>query len=283
MLSIEYGTDEIIRITDMIDPNLTFVQGSVYLSFEQAGGSFVDLPANAGYWSYHFDENGMLSVDIFALGRDAIYTDGIFGGTIRIVFDTDISSFPAIAPVGEVFNTGTLYYGPAPSHTFGDGTGEVIPRANIFSLEINKVNTQNTPLAGAVFHLFRPSDLETVDGALTPIAGRNPIAVLTSNGDGFASLGSITEGTYLLVEYQAPVGYNRFHAPMVLQINSTVTASDHIAVVTITNSSDFELPLTGGAGTLIFTLLGLTLIVGAVLLLFLLGKRMRDQEKNRNT
>ena len=45
--------------------------------------------------------------------------------------------------------------------------------------------------------------------------------------------------------------------------------------VTVVNSIDVELPLTGGAGTLLFTVLGLVLIGGSVLLLITNRKRQK--------
>ena len=271
-----------IRIVDELDPRLNFIPDSINVSFETSPTNFQDIPIGVPYWTLSWDEpNNTFVVDILEGGRNFIaengYTNSGYGG-IRIEFDTSVEGI-AFSSLGEIENTGTLYYGPRPAHEYGSAPGEVPPTATAFGLEINKINTRNLPLEGAVFHLYRQSDVEEYDGNVVVRYDATPLAILTSGVDGFAYLYGLTMGRYLLVEQQAPEGYNPFTEPIVLWVESNTASSDYIVEATITNSSGFELPLTGGSGTLLFTIIGLTLIGGAALFLIIYMKRRNEEEE----
>jgi len=127
--------------------------------------------------------------------------------------------------------------------------------------------------------LFRQSDVEEYESALRPRTGATPLAILESDDSGFAYIYGLTQGTYLLVEVQAPTGYNPFTNPITLEVGPTTANDEFIVVATITNSSDFELPLTGGAGTLLFTIIGLSLIGGSVLFVIMYARSRKKQEE----
>ena len=122
---------------------------------------------------------------------------------------------------------------------------------------------------------------------------------LTSGSNGILMNGStsvfslpISSTPYILTETTAPSGYNRLTGNVVVTVsNNGVSAgrSDDVTVayrvdgpdasgvytVLITNSTGAELPITGGSGTLFYTLGGLLLILTALMF----GFRMRRRER----
>lgn len=91
----------------------------------------------------------------------------------------------------------------------------------------------------------------------------------------------LAEGTYTLTETKAPAGYTLLKNPITIVIahteDGTITSAtvngkevdtkDGVVPVNIENHSGFTLPGTGGMGTYIFTIGGLVVMAGAVLLL----------------
>lgn len=143
-----------------------------------------------------------------------------------------------------------------------------------------------TALPGAVFDLFTEEAY-----------GKDPrdaaLATITSDTNGLLKLGVLSAGTYYLVETSAPDGYNKLADAAVLKVedgkitvwqNTESTAQPRIDTTPtdttydayITNDQGVELPNTGCPGTLLYTLGGITLMLGATLMY---GFRMRRRER----
>ncbi len=100
--------------------------------------------------------------------------------------------------------------------------------------------------------------------------------------DAAHTLTNLPDGTYRLYEVYVPAGYINTLPYIEFDVsNGTVTCSmaddeekvgfdgtGTISLITITNTPGVQLPNTGGPGTLLFTILGSMLILGAVLLLW---------------
>ena len=178
-------------------------------------------------------------------------------------------------------------------------TNQMHLEIHITKVDVGDLNQENPPkLAGAEFELQKYIDVDYRE--LASAWGTNGIktAVETSDNPGEFSFAGIPEGYYKLVETKFPDGYigargnplfrvvegnGRFMlqlleekadgtiAPAENNRSDTVIVNDAdntIKLVTFGNTPGTALPMTGGSGTRLFTILGSILIAGAGLLLW---------------
>ena len=132
-----------------------------------------------------------------------------------------------------------------------------------FSVDIYKVDATNeaTKLDGATFTLTKGSDVFTAT---------------TANG-GKATFTGLKAGTYTLKETNPPKGYNLNETEYTVTINAdgTVTSAQYDATLKGVKIGDTPvvMPASGGQGTMIFTIVGISLIACAGVLFIVLKKR----------
>ena len=114
-----------------------------------------------------------------------------------------------------------------------------------------------------------------------------------TKGDGAAEFPGIADGTYYLVEFKAPDGYNRLDKPQSVTVTGTdadtaegkvenkadATASFDAAqnaTANVQNNSGAVLPSTGGIGTTIFYVVGSIMVVAAGVLLITKKRMSRE-------
>ena len=78
--------------------------------------------------------------------------------------------------------------------------------------------------------------------------------------------------TYYLKETKAPDGYTLLKDPIEIKISGSTKLGSQINIV---NTKGFDLPTTGGAGTIIFTVGGITIMLGAAFLLIRANKKSK--------
>lgn len=157
-------------------------------------------------------------------------------------------------------------------------TSPIVNIQSKLEIKLIKIGDGSNPkvLQGAVFDLYAADSVGNMsDTAL--------FTGLTSNADGVFSPDDLklAYGTYYLVETKAPDGYYVLTSPVKINVNNLgvvmeqggaqSTASYDSAAgaytVTVTNSSGYVLPETGGSGTILYTMGGLLLMLSAGLLL----------------
>ena len=128
----------------------------------------------------------------------------------------------------------------------------------------------------------------------------NEVGTIKTTGGGLATIGNLLPGTYYLVETKAPDGYNMLTDPVEIYIQlidqdpgytvsynqkgysassaagNLLPDTDGAYQITVSNPSGKELPMTGGSGTLPYTLGGIALIFAAALMY---GFRLRRRER----
>lgn len=150
--------------------------------------------------------------------------------------------------------------------------------ADLYGIEIYKVDGDSRELDGAIFKVYpAEASAKAGTGAIQSPSGTGDWTVTTEE-DGLAHLYGLTYGTYWLVETQAPVGgYNLLSGPVRVVIPDGYEDGDGLPVlaVRVVNNKGFTLPITGGSGTVMFTLVGIGLIVAACAFLFFSRKKAR--------
>ena len=161
-----------------------------------------------------------------------------------------------------------------------------------FAIKIDKFvkNQEANKLAGAKFDLYRTATQAEIDAGtsveipLTSIQGIKLEGDKVTDANGAATFEKYeangTNYDYYLVETQAPSGYNILdNAVKVNFTDAEVEATAGVYTVKVPNSSGIKLPITGGTGTVIFTIIGIALMVGAVVLLVVSRKKSAKESK----
>ncbi len=157
-------------------------------------------------------------------------------------------------------------------------------------MEITKFTMRDgaeTLLAGAEFSLALQGSATPIRLVPTDVADtyrvatatdENPVTTITTTYSGKLYIQGLDAGNYQLTEVNAPEGYNKLAGPVAFTINGT-TAGENMGQlggdfvvdninIKVENKTGLVLPSTGGIGTIIFTVVGAVIIIGAVAFLF---------------
>ena len=223
------------------------------------------------------------------------------GKTFEVTYYAKVNANAAV----KESNKAHLEYGNDPSNKTETTPVEV--KTPTYPLDILKKKTgTDEKLAGAKFKLYlNKTDADANNDTnvikvspVTPEVAGNYVVDPTSTTTEFESVKDITgagynlrvnglaEGTYYLVETQAPAGYNKLTAPIEIEItksadtevNNWTISKDGKAetdkIIDIENSTGSLLPSTGGMGTIIFA------VIAAILVLGVAVSFIRDKRKN---
>lgn len=208
------------------------------------------------------------------------------GESITLVYSATINENALIGSAGNA-NDAQLIYSNNPLDESQKDTYTVPdqPKVYAFGLNVYKLDGENNPLNGAIF---------TLSGS-----GSAPYYSSWANSTGtdgsFVFNGLKTGTTYTLTEVSAPSGYKILTTPVNFELSAVYNADGSLETLnainvsgghtininamdsgqldlTIVNVAGSKLPNTGGRGTIIFTIVGLALIGGAVLILILSRK-----------
>lgn len=143
-----------------------------------------------------------------------------------------------------------------------------------------------TTLSGATFVLMNGNKFykAVMDGEkLVKVEWEDSIdnaTKYTTGEDGIISFEGLKDGSYKLVETEAPLGYNKLPQPVEVEVNCDYDDNQKaIPVVTektVENNTGTELPSTGGFGTTMFIMIGSLLAVLSMVVL-VTNKRMAKE------
>ena len=160
-----------------------------------------------------------------------------------------------------------------------------------FAIKIDKFvkNQEANKLAGAKFDLYRTATQAEIDAGTSLEIPHTSIQGIKLEGDkvtddnGAATFAKYeangTNYDYYLVETQAPSGYNLLDKAVTVNFtDADVENTAGVYTVKVSNSSGIQLPITGGTGTVIFTIIGIALMVGAVVLFVVSRKKAKESK-----
>ena len=189
----------------------------------------------------------------------------------------------AIAKISE--NDAELVYSNDPTNTASHGS--LTDQEKVYSSKIvidkydANVADKSKKLEGAKF-VLKNSDgkfykFDTSANKVVWVDTRKDADVFVTTVNGEAEVRGLKNGTYYLIETEAPAGYNLLSETIKVVVAGSNTDTTKLTYkVDVGNSTGSLLPGTGGIGTQIFYIAGAALLLGAVVVL--LVKKFKKAE-----
>ena len=278
-------TDKSFYVSDLLADGLTLDTTSIAVKIDDvaadAAAYTLDTTATTGY-TFKFS----VSTDQYTNNWSA---NG--GKQLVITYTATLNADNTTEVNTPETNTATFDYSFYPyvenSHEQKTASADV----TTFAIKIDKYadDSSSTKLAKAKFDLYRTATQAEIDAGTsveiphTAVKGIKLESGLVTDNNGSATFEKYqangTHYTYYLVETKAPSGYNLLDNAV--KVNFTyeeAEATAGIYTVEVPNSSGIKLPITGGTGTVIFTVIGIVLMVGAVILLVVSRKKSKAND-----
>ena len=200
------------------------------------------------------------------------------GRTIVVSYQGTVTKDALDGLSGSVDNKATI--------TTKDGTsgeGKTVLKTYGFQFtKIGKEGNEAKPLAGAKFVVKNAEGKflkQAEDGAWSFVSDQNDAKTFTTENDGLVKVAGLAAGTYTVVETQAPTGYAQnfrvtfnveitdeglvtFEPDALRQVQPVDNTTANATATVLNVKSVTQLPLTGAAGTVLFTVVAL-LVGGA--------------------
>ena len=283
------AVDKSFYVSDLLPDGLTIDTDSIKV---QIDGTDVDTAA------YTLDKTANTTTEPYYTFKLSVDTDQYAekwsangGKQLVITYTATLNDNDTTQVNTKETNTVTFDYSNYPfvanSHAQKTDTVDV----TTFAIKIDKFvkDQEATKLAGAKFDLYRTATQAEIDAGKSVEIPHTSIQGIKLEGDkvtdanGTATFAKYeangTNYDYYLVETQAPSGYNILNnAVKVNFTDSDVATTEGIYTVKVPNSSGIKLPITGGTGTVIFTIIGIALMVGAVVLFVVSRKKAKESK-----
>lgn len=275
------ATDKTIYVSDLLPDGLTIDTDSINVKI---GGTAVDSTA------YNLDTNATSAYTFKLSVSTQQYTDSWAdegGKKLVITYTATLNDDNTTEVNDKETNKATFDYSFYPyvenSHKQKTGTVDV----TTFAIKIDKyVNgSPTTKLANAKFDLYRTATTEETNAGGTEniphtnVQGIKLESDLVTDSNGSATFAKYeangTKYDYYLVETKAPHGYNILAKAVKVNFTDDVVATDGVYTVEVPNSSGITLPITGDEGIVIFTVIGIAFMAGAVILFVLFHKKAK--------
>lgn len=212
------------------------------------------------------DNTFMISIDkASALDTDAFYNNDY----VEVVFKTQLADSATVNTA--IPNTdGLVYTNASGSKTVPGDTVNVYT----YGIQVTKKDADNTTkLAGAVFGVYSDEACRTELAQVTTGDGKNGTVL----GEGIFDY-KFAEGTYYIKELVAPKGYNlNTHVYPVTITKGSATIKEGIDISAEVLDTKTKLPETGREGTMMFTIIGGSLILLAGALFVVVMKKRNSK------
>lgn len=280
------ATDKTFSVSDLLTDGLTIDADSIKVQIDgtdvEAAAYTLDTTATDTY-------TFKLSVDTQK------YTDNwsTYGGKqLVITYTATLNADDTTEVNTPETNTATFDYSYYPYVT--DSHKQITKTVDVttFAIKIDKYDKDNTSkkLSGAKFDLYRTVTQADVDAGITTVTIPHTEiqGILLESGltdaNGSATFAKYeangSKYDYYLVETKAPSGYNILdNAVKVNFTDANVSTTAGVYTVEVPNSSGFKLPITGGEGIVLFSVIGIVFMGGAVFLFIMTRKKAKANDK----
>ena len=308
----DYPTDSTDAKLEVGD---TFLSGLTYnndVRVYSDADMTIEIPA-AGVYTNVTDGETLANKDfLLQFTQDYILTHG--GQTIYVGYTGTVNN-DAFSATDALGNRAFLGYNNDPyNDTSYTPDKETEEKVYSYIINLKKVDKNGSALSGAEFTLTKSNEQNAMkfngsNGVYTyDSKGQGTDTKLAVNGEGVLLIRGLDEGTYVLREIKAPNDYVLPNGEITIEIydqdngsadgiidegESAIVNADGTAKlygnvvidgntvsfnIENTSSADagFQLPTTGGMGTMIFTIAGILLMGGAVALIVVAARKKRE-------
>lgn len=288
------AVDKTMKITDLFSAGLTLDSTSIKVYGIDASDNATEL-ANSSNYTLDTTATSTATFTI-SISNDQYSTISSYS-QLKVVYNATLNENAVVGGSGNN-NDVTYEYSNYPyvDNSHEEKEDDDTP-VYTYKLQVKKVDSDNNAvtLAGAEFELYRTLKTGETGTEYTDKNGKKVDLVkvgdlTTSDANGIAYINNIAKSdaedddttdqdyTYYLKEVKAPTGYNIIDYVIKVEESAfTLTEGSSADVIgyelTVENSTGATLPETGGAGTLVFSIVGITVMFGAVVLLVLIMKR----------
>lgn len=203
---------------------------------------------------------------------------------IKVTYEVEFDPENATLGTTGNKNNASMDYSNNPYDEATWNTKEDTETVYSYQAEITKVDKDETSqtLPGAEFELYGEVGLETKIKLVDEGEGVYHVAQegedttverVVSNSEGKITIKGLDSKTYYLKEVKAPAEYNLLRDAIELNVNN------NNVTLQVENSKGFQLPVTGGIGTIIFSVIGgILLITGITIFVIALKKKPHDEK-----
>lgn len=192
--------------------------------------------------------------------------DYITSTTVTIEYKAKLNSNATLGDTAGNMNSAVLTYSNDPYGTGTTSTTAVNAAAFTYGIEAlvysNKDN--GIKLSGVKFEIYKEA------------AATTKLGEMTTDSNGVARYAGLAEGTYYLKQVSTAPGYSlpRDTVPVKVKIADSVAATtEGYYLAEIAAFETGTLPLTGGIGTILYTMIGLITVVSAIMLFVLYNRK----------
>ena len=191
-----------------------------------------------------------VSIKTAELNKNDFYTEG---NKVVVVYNTKLAANADLNT--SIPNDDDMIYGNTAGYNVVDGQQVTLKTYELKAKKVDANTGDPITTQDAEFTLYKKD-------------GTTVIATATTDENGIADFGKkLAAGTYVVKETKAPAGYNLNSKPETVTIGSAATVT-----VTIEDTAS-KLPSTGGNGTLMFTIIGGSLVLLAAGLFIVVMKK----------
>lgn len=262
----------VYKITDTLSSGLKYVANT--LDVKIAGKN--EALTNGKDYTLDTTDNQIT----ITFSQNFLKNEAYKGKEVTVTYKAEVLASAAVTNPNT--NEVELFYTNKPGSGATGVPSKDIPKLYTYGLKVYKKDSVGEKLIGAKFKLYKVENKGTDNEQkklINKLTGMDPNGVMTSKDNEFIFSG-LDVGDYELEEVESPKGYTLLTDTIKFSISDTepdgklnsATGADIVentgyAKIDVTNKKGFNLPSTGGMGTYIFTIGGLVVMVGAVLLL----------------